>query len=350
MATGGTSITATEYNDIVSDIDNVLGTANNTIAYGQTLRAIPVVGGSIYGTSNSVEADQMLQLYLDLQSAYVHQTGSVSTTIAVPDVGDTIGSDTSENFNQSTGAKTAQTDGDKMGVNDYIALMVDIANFNPDPAGFPSGNLTPSTGATSSRPGSSTWGGAGQIQAIYHVVTVVFASSNARKYYFNAGGEIRFTGSVTGGSGSKTSDWSALLSAMGTVSFDKWNTTGSSGTSAGLGEQDLTSLYQQLFIKTGSGVYADNDYTIEGRSVNATTLRFRITFNDGDTGTGDLGGPGTGTPIDESVNGTTTSTVTPARPDSSFVYNTVTYTAVDVAAPVVTNQEVLTTDHVTPPT
>jgi hypothetical protein len=345
MATGGSSITATEYNDIVTDITALLD------SYGQPPRCSLVTGGSTYGTSDSVESDQMALLYLDLQSAYVHQTGTISTTVAVPDVGDTIGSDESEDFNQLTGAKTAQTDGTKMGINDYAQLMIDISNFNPDPGGFPPGNLTPSTGATSSRPGSSTWGGAGEVQKIYHIVTVTFTTPDHRTAYFNAGGEIRFTGSVTGGSGSKTSDWGSLLSAMGTISFDKWNTTASSGTSAGLGEQDLTASYQQLFIKTGSGVYNDNDYTLEGRSVNAFTLRFRITFNDGDVGTGEdpLFNPDT-TPIDESVNGTTTSTVTPARPDSTFVYNSVTYRAVDVGAPSVSNVAVLTTDYVTPPT
>ena len=345
MATGGSSITAAEYNDIVTDITAVLD------SYGQSARSSTVTGGSTYGTSDSVESDQMLLLYLDLQSAYVHQTGTISTTVAVPDVGETIGADASEEFNQTTGVKTPQTDGNKMGINDYAQLMIDISNFNPDPSGFPPGNLTPSTGATSSRPGSSTWGGAGEVQKIYHIVTVTFLTTNHRTDYFNAGGEIRFTGSVTGGSGSKTSDWGSLLSAMGTISFDKWNTTASSGTSAGLGEQDLTSSYQQLFIKTGSGVYNDNDYTLEGRSVSSTVLRFRITFNDGDVGTGEdpLFNPET-TPIDESVNGTTTSTVTPARPDSSFVYDSTTYTGVDVGAPTVANQVVLTTDYGTPPT
>ena len=340
MVTVGTNINASDYNSIYTSMQTILA------SYGGILSSSAVIGGSTFGTSDQVSSAQLLNLFLDLQKTYVHQQGSISNLVVPPSTGYTIAADTSQNFNTTTGALSAVTNGTSMGINDYNSLLISLQNFNPEVSGFPVGNLSPSAGQTSTR--ATTWGGAGQIQSIYHVVTVTFTSATARQNFFNAGGEIRFTASILSGSGAKYIDWNAMLSAIGTIKFNKWNLTASSGTSAGLGEQDLTTTYQQVFIKTGSGVYADNDYTIQARSVSTTVLRFRIAFTDGDVGTGEVGNPET-TPIDETVNGTATSVVSLARPLSSFVYDTVTYTAVDVAAPTVANQVLLSSDNVSPP-
>lgn len=333
VSTGGL-IFATDYNNIRTTVSSVLASQ-----YGSTLVSSPVAGSS----STVVTAAQLQNLFIDLQATFVHQTATVNNTIAVPSTGFIIGADTAYNYNVSTGQFIAVTDGTKMGINDYIAVATDISNFDPEVSGFPSANLLPVTATSSTR--NTVWGGAGQVQSVYHVVTMTFSSAAQRNFYFNAGGQIRFTASISGASGSKTTDWAALLSAMGTVTLNKYNLTASSGTSAGLGVDDLTTSYQQLFVKTGSGVYADNDYTIEGRSVDATTLRFRIIFNDGDVG--EPGDPFD--PIDEEVNGTLTSNVQPARPSSSFVIGSTTYTAVDIAAPNGANQALLSTDFVSPP-
>jgi|AntAceMinimDraft_1070359.scaffolds.fasta_scaffold22014_4 hypothetical protein len=324
VSTAGT-IFATDYNNIRSTVNSILNGS-----WGENL-----VSSAVVSNVNTITALQLKNLYIDLQRVVVHQTGSLSSTIAVPSVGLRIGADTAFAFNPSTGALTAVTDGTKMGVNDYIQVGTDISNFNPAVSGFPVGNLLPGTAITSTR--STAWGGAGQVQSIQHVVTVTFSSAIALSQYFSAGGEIRFFANLTGGSGSKSTDWAALLSAIGTVKFNKYTTTANSGTSANKGMDDLTGTYQQLLVKTGSGVYADNDYTIEGRADSTTVLRFQITFNDGDVG------EGTGIvfdPIDESVNGTLTSSVQSARPSSSFVYDTVTY-GVSRPAPTVVNVTLL---------
>ena len=64
--------------------------------------------------------------------------------------------------------------------------------------------------------------------------------------------------------------------------------------------------------------------------MSAGVYRFRIRFYDGDTGTGDLGGAGTGTPVDEAVGGTLTSRIQPHTPDSGFIWDSTTYTACSV--------------------
>lgn len=329
----GDSITAVQYNNVRTSLESVYSTL-----YGQTMRS-----SAVAASVNSVTSQQMLNLFLDAQSAYVHQQGTVSSSIAVPPTGQTIGADTSLTFNQSTGAKATPVDGTKQGMNDYTTLITNVSNFNPSTTAFPVGNFTLGTATSSAR--STTWGGTTDpTNSIYHVVTVTFSTATQMSQFFNAGGELRFSSTLTGGTGTKSTDWAALLSAMGTIRFGKYALTASSGTptpvgSGGSGFDSLTATYRQLFIKTGSGLYAGNDYTIEGRTVSSTVLRFRISFDDADPGA----------VVDESVNGTVTSNVNTFRPDSSFVYNSTTYTAVSIAAPTIATAVAMTTNNATPP-
>lgn len=330
------TISASNYNSLRTTLNSVLATS-----YGQTPRTSAVTGFATQGLSaNQVTAPQMLNLFLDIQSAHVHQTGAISTAIAVPLAGQTIGADTVQAYNQTSGAKTAITNGTLMGYNDYETAITTVSNFNGATSGWPDSSFSLGTALSSAR--TTTWGSLSANESIYHVLTVTFASQTQRDNYFNAGGEIRFSATAAGGSGSKFTDWSNLLTAMGTVKFDKYSITASTGTPNPLGSgfDSLTSSYRLLFTKTGSGVYAENQYTIEGYNVSTTQIRFRIRFNDADSGD-----PGT----DETVNGTTTSSVNTFRPDSSFVYNSTTYTGVTVPAPTLATAVAMTTDNASPP-
>ena len=84
----------------------------------------------------------------------------------------------------------------------------------------------------------------------------------------------------------------------------------SSGSGSAIGYHDLTASYQQLFEKTGSGLYAANDYKVEASKVSSTILRFKVTFNDDNTGN-----PNT----DENVQGILNSTITQTRPTGAAV-------------------------------
>lgn len=335
----GNNILAVQYNTLRSTVSGVLATN-----YGQTLTSTAATAGT-----TPVSVAKKLDLFLDIQRTHVHHTNSLNTTIAVPTAGVTIGADTAQGYNQTTGVLSAITDGTKMGYNDFETSVNTISNFNPSTVNiWPASSFSLGTATSSSR--STAWGGTGEIQSIYHVVTVTFSSETVRNQYFNAGGEIRFTGSLTSGAGAKDTDWASLLTSIGSVRFNKWRLTADSGTPevSGSGYDSLTGSYRSLFIKTGSGVYADNEYTIEGRTVSTTVLRFRIRFNDGDVGTGDPAFP-EGDPIDESVGGTTTSSVNTFRPDSSFTYNATSYTAVSIPAPTIATQVAMTTNNASPP-
>lgn len=112
------------------------------------------------------------------------------------------------------------------------------------------------------------------------------------RYFFNSGGQIRFSGSRSGGAATpQNTNWTTLLSNMGTVTFD-WDVTTAAGTNwtgSGIGYYDLTAGFQQLAQGVGTGAYAANDATIFGRTVdgptggngdNGRTLEFRVEYND----------------------------------------------------------------------
>jgi hypothetical protein len=169
-------------------------------------------------------------------------------------------------------------------------------------------------------------------------VQFTFSSLAHRNSYFAAGGELRFSSSLSGSSGAKYVDWRDLLTAIGTIKFNNYRVTSDSGTPApfgGSGYNSLTLDYRQLLTKSGSAVYAENLYTLEGKIVSDTVLEFSIWFDDNDAGDQRpiVGGGPAGPAVDEPVTGTLTSVVNTFRPDSSFVYNSVSYTGVDLPSP-----------------
>jgi hypothetical protein len=87
------------------------------------------------------------------------------------------------------------------------------------------------------------------------------------------------------------------------------DTLNGAGTGSNIGNLDLTTNYQTIYTKTGSGVYTDNVYTIQAKLDNDSRIRFLITFNDGDVGTGGA---------DERVNGTLVSSVSHLRADGGI--------------------------------
>jgi len=124
---------------------------------------------------------------------------------------------------------------------------------------------------------------------IQHEFTVTFTDENSARYFFNTAGEVRFSGSRTGGSSTANNTaWTALLVSIGTVKFGASTTTytGTGGTiTNNVGYYGLTGTYQQLFITTGA--YSIS-YTIQARREsyvgtnggNGSVLRFLVTFND----------------------------------------------------------------------
>ena len=147
---------------------------------------------------------------------------------------------------------------------------------------------------------------------VTHDVTVTFGSAAIRNAFFNAGGSLYFTASRSGGSTTdQNTDWTNMLSAMGTIKMNYTQTTASSGTTTSIGNNDLTTTYQTIYTKAGSGSYSTNYYSIQARADSSTVLRFLITFGDSHTGRGYF----------DSVDGTLTSVSGQYRPNSGTLPN-----------------------------
>tara|TARA_B100001057_G_scaffold126591_1_gene125507 strand:- start:26986 stop:27822 length:837 start_codon:yes stop_codon:yes gene_type:complete len=278
MPVQNATITAGDYNTVQSRINTIMGTD-----YGQSLLSGQVSVGQ------TITDDQLDNLRTDITKAYTHQQGT-GPTITNVDVGDTI---LAAHLNQ------------------YATVMTTVES---NLYSIGSGQFSIESGTSSSR--TSPWNG-----TLEHRVLVSFGSDIAKTQFFKAGGEIRFTASQSGGSSSINVDWRNMLANMGTIKMNYTNTTSTgSGSGTSIGQQDLTGSYQQIFQKSGSGVYAANDYIISALSQTGAIL-FRIYLQD------DKGGN-----PDENVTGTTTSNVQHLRASGSNV---------SLSAPTYTNQSTL---------
>jgi hypothetical protein len=304
-------ISAARYNTIQGRISALLGVGSGDKGYNNTVAsyAVPV--------SSEVTIEHMDNLKTDYTKIYVHLFGSLPGGLISQAV--------------DTRVKAAETGlvWDDL----YAEYETNIATLESNrfliDADY---TALESAGINSTR--TTVWGGTALPQSITHEFTVTWTSANARRGFFNAGGEIRFSGSLTHSLGptdpdyQKTVDWSSMLSAMQTVKFsytstDSYNlnstpsdvtddSVNGAGTGTAIGNLDLTSSYQTIYTKTGSGVYSDNVYTIQAKADSSSKIRFLITFNDGDVGVGGA---------DERVNGTLVSSVSHLRADGSYVTN-----------------------------
>lgn len=315
----GDLITASDYNNIKTDVNLVIG--KTASGYGQDLRAPTVL------STDLVTSENMKFLYIDLMSAIVHQTGTLSSVLNYPAVGNLIGWDTS-----------TDPDGLTKGLNDFISVKNSVVSFDSSVTPFPDTSFSLAMATSSSRDGNTLpWGTVSDTPSIVHTVTMTFTDANHVQYFFKAGGQIRFYSSIIGGSGAKTLDWASMLTAMGTIAFEMSSTSSlnNSGIGTALGLTSMTTTYQTVYVKYGSSVYSDNSYVIEARKPTSNTLQFKITLNDADVGTSIT------SPVDESVNGVVTSMVQVRQPNSSFTISAVNYPAVVVPIPTTTVQTTL---------
>lgn len=302
MVAVGDLITAAQYNTLQSRIATILGTGSGQNGYGQTLSSSTVSAAAI------IQAAEMDNLLVDMNAARTHQVGS-GTGLSNLDVGDIIGADAS-------GADTTA------GFNDYLDAMTTIEGAKFTIAGTQS-----DVEAATSSQRTSNWGAVGDI-SITHEFTVTFDDADHRRHFFNSGGEIRFSANISGQSGAKSNDWATMLSNAGTISmgYTATTTTGT-GTAAAIGNFDLNTGYQEIFSKSGTGNYAENEFTIQAKANSTSQLQFLVTFRDADLGDQVLPGsnPGSdgiivpGPAEDEAVNGTITSTVQQLRAIGSNV-------------------------------
>jgi len=117
--------------------------------------------------------------------------------------------------------------------------------------------------ATTSVTGVTNWGG-GTERRTRFTFTCTWPSADAARYWWNAGGKIHVTCSLTTGGTTRNSDWSSLAAAVGNVVIG-YNTTTKSGGS-GTAETVRTTA--------GTGGYWLNT-AVAGSHPGTSTLQFR---------------------------------------------------------------------------
>ena len=285
-------ISAARYNELQGKIAGLLGVGNRDKGYNQT------VASSSQPRQTTVRASHMNNLYTDFEKVYVHINGTTPTTI-----------------------ETVTTDDDITEVlyAAYETLSTDLENdrfiIHPTQA------TAESAGVNSIKNGAaSPWGGTATPQQINHTIDVGFSSANERRAFFNAGGQIRFNASldisnVGGADLAKNQDWQTMLSNSGQVQFARAATTSTgSGTGYAIGNEDLTTSYQTVYLKEGdpSGTYSENQWFVQAKLKNTSTITFNIVFYDQDVGSGGA---------DEYVAGILTSSVSHLRASGTCVSN-----------------------------
>ncbi len=300
--TTGSDITAAGFVTIQDKAQSLLGTGASTRGYGQTVQSADVY------TGNTITKAQWDLLRYDIINIRYHQDGVVPG-IATVNVGDPI----------SYGAGSPNSNFDTL-LETAIANRFQIAS---------------SQSVVSSK-GSATYTSAWSTSAQF-TLTVTFANSNDARYFFNSGGKVRLTPTLSGGTAtSQYNAWANFLNSVGTKSFG-------ADTDPFINYYTLTNSYQTYYQGSLTTPYSANTFKLEAKtdvannaSGTATILYLKATLNDAyvdpDTLTGNVEPPG------DSVNGTLTIAVEELKasgslqPTGSFTITSPTYSLSSISA------------------
>jgi len=245
--TTGTTIFASQFITIQDKAQSLLGTGSGTRGYGQT-----VLSSDVF-TGNAITKAQWDALRYDIINIKIHQDGFPPSIVQV-NTGDVVGYGPSSPNN-----------------NYDLILEQAIANR------FAVAGSQSIVTAKASQTYSSAW--STQAQA---VLTCTFTNATEARYFFNSGGQIRFSANISGGSAtSQVNAWKNFLGNVGTRSF------GASTDSAEVNFYNLTTAYQIYYTGFLSTPYSSNQLRLEAKcdvannsTGTATQVDIRITLLD----------------------------------------------------------------------
>jgi len=282
-----------------ANLNTVWGTGTGDKGYGQSSTISAVSAGS------TITATQWSTLLTRMTTIASHQGTSI-TAISNPSAGDTIEA--------------------------YAALSTNVTNlFNSRLDASANGTDLTTNGTTQT---TSTW----DVQAAT-TKTVTFADAASLRYFFNAGGMIRMSFSLTGGSDTKSQEWADLLTKTGTivvtgsatsktidsVAYTGTTKIGGSGTpttlATGTGAEDYTGSAVTIFQQyADSAPYTANYIRIQA-SISGSVISFAVLLRDDAADTIAPDGTGSGDAADV-VDGTLTMTTVVRPPETTYLTNT----------------------------
>jgi len=123
-------------------------------------------------------------------------------------------------------------------------------------------------------PSTTTWPGiygTDWTSKIQCTVTATWPDANQARYFWNSGGQIRFTASRTGGSATtQNTQWTSILSSAGTQQFGGNNPGTGVSPNDGQNWYRCTNSRQLWYSLSGSSPYGANTYKIFARTLDAT--------------------------------------------------------------------------------
>lgn len=298
FATGAADGTPTQG---VANLNSVWGTTGTgSFGYGQSgdLSAV--------STGGTITATQWSNLLTRMTTLADHQGTSI-TSISNPNAGDTISA--------------------------YAALSANVtAIYNAKLNATANGADLTTNGTTTT---TSTW--STQAQAVQ---TITFASADAMRYFFNAGGQIRISWSLTGGSDAKSLEWADLLTKSGTivitgnatsktiaaVAYTGTTKIGGSGSpdtlATGTGAEDYTIVDTVIYKQfADSAPYTANYIQVAAKDSGTTQIIITTTLQDDAADTVAPDGSATGDALDI-VDGTLTQTMVLRPPSTTYLTST----------------------------
>jgi len=298
-------IRAVDYNTIRNQVNLVLGAGLGNSGYGQT----SLVTSSTVSESTRVSIAEWNRLKADISTCWRHIYNTSPPSITTAVVNETVRS------NATTAPYTQ-----------YQTLANDITNNRFQ---TPPNNIITAKGSVSQTwPGSfgSTWK-----TTLQSVVTVSWPTGAAARYFFNSGGEIRFSssrsgGTVAGGAGTisaQNNEWTNFLTnTVQTKAFGGNKPVTGTGSLTGTNFYRLANTYTNpWYSATAGGAYGLSTFKIWARAVDiannssggATTLEFLVEWIDDHISVG--GGP-------DGVDGTLTLSVSELRAAGDFTIET----------------------------
>ena len=265
----GNTILDDEYNTFVGSssspygINHMIGTGSGSYGLGQSTLSTVAAG-------NTITAAQWNSLFSAMNNLANHTNDTLTST-------------------------TAKAAGDTIAIR--AALQADLATLAASVAAGSPNATALTTSATLQTSNSSTrWAGS-------HVVeqSVTFASADAMRFFFNAGGKIRTSLARTGNGGSsatsKDSSFDELISAIGNLDIGAQTSSrsgsGETVTTNGLanGFHDLGTGYTVILKLTqNSGSYTSNYIQVEAKlnaaPGTATVITVKTSLVDVDGGDG----------------------------------------------------------------
>ena len=249
----GGKIRASDFNNFADDINEIVGLGAGDSGYGQDQLMVSYVSAGA-----KIRAANWNELLTSLKFAAQHQ----GTAINSPE-------DTSD--------PRFPTVGDPVGI--IAQLLNDIALIRANKLNYDISKMSIDANKISSQQTydatDSPWAG-----ATYEFKTK-FANADARRNFFNAGGEIRLSSEfIASGSDAQSESWENLLTDISTIKIGL-NTTEASVGSSGIGFHDLDTTYQVVYQKINTATdYLDNQLKIEAKLNGSDTIDIKMSFID----------------------------------------------------------------------